>query len=68
MAPGRPCNEYGDELMKYVFVHTVIDDYSWIACAGVYDDETALTAGVVLVRGCRLVRSPWSRRWVCFVW
>ena len=47
--------------MKYVFVHAVIGDYSWISCAGVNDDEAVLTAGVVLVRGCRLVRSPWSR-------
>ena len=54
--------------MKYVFVHAVIGDYSWISCAGVNDDEAVLTAGVVLVRGCRLVRSPWSRCWVCFVW
>ena len=68
MAPGRSCNRCGDELMKYVFVHAVIGDYSWISCAGVNDDEAVLTAGVVLVRGCRLVRSPWSRCWVCFVW
>lgn len=54
--------------MKYVFVHVVIGDYSWISCVGVHDDEAVLTAGVVLVRGCRLVRSLWSRCWVCFVW
>src|SRR3954447_5053784 len=41
---GRPRNKYHEPLMGTAFVHTVLDDHSWVAYAEIHDDETAATA------------------------
>lgn len=45
-----PRNRHRDPLMRYCFVHTVIDDHSRVAYAQVHDDEKATTAVGVLRR------------------
>lgn len=45
----RPHSKWHGELMGHTFVHSVIDDHSRVVYSEVHDDETALTATVVLV-------------------
>ncbi|MFE1029860.1 integrase core domain-containing protein [Streptomyces sp. NPDC058818] len=46
--PDKPRNKYRGPLLGTAFVHTVVDDHSRVAYAGIRDDETADTAVDVL--------------------
>jgi len=48
--PGKPKTKWRNPKLGYVFVHTVIDDHSRVAYTEVHDDETAVTAVVVVHR------------------
>lgn len=48
--PGKDRNKWRGPLLRYAFVHTVIDDHSRVAYAEIHDDETAATAIGVLRR------------------
>ncbi|KAF3463377.1 IS481 family transposase [Streptomyces sp. Tu 3180] len=48
--PGKPRNKYRGPVLATAFVHTVVDDHSRVAYAGIRDDETAGTAVDVLHR------------------
>jgi transposase InsO family protein len=48
--PGKPRSAYPNPQVGMAFVHTVIDDHSRVAYAGIHDDEKAVTAIGVLRR------------------
>lgn len=48
--PGKELNRYRNPLMRYGFIHTVLDDHSRVAYAEIHEDETAATAIGVLRR------------------
>lgn len=47
---GKPPSKHRNPITGTAFVHTVIDDYSRVAYAEIYEDETAITASGVLRR------------------
>jgi transposase InsO family protein len=47
---GRARSRYHHELMRYGFIHVVLDDHSRLAYAEIHDDELGVTATAVLRR------------------